>query len=126
MAEPNTGRQILGDEHPVEEPVDWAMDALRHTDRDVIRAVHVVPGRRPNYEELRHLREHAESVSMSVAGDGSISVRRQPEPEPQKNEMLASSKAARAFERYRAAGLRAVRRVHAPSIGFDGLNEGVR
>ena len=126
MAEPNTGRQILGDEHPVEEPVDWAMDALRHTDRDVIRAVHVVPGRRPTYEELRHLREHAESVSMSVAGDGSISIWRLPEPEPATNETPAPSRAERALERYRTAGLRAVRRVHAPSIGFDGLNEGVR
>jgi len=126
VAEPNTGRQILGDEHPVEEPVDWAMDALRHTDRDVIRAVHVVPGRRPTYEELRHLRERAESVSMSVAGDGSISVRRQPEPEPQKNEMLASSKVERAFERYRTAGLRAVRHMDVPNLGLEGLNEGVR
>jgi hypothetical protein len=126
VGEPNTGRQILGDEHLVEEPVDWAMDALRHTDRDVIRAVHVVPGRRPTYEELRHLREHAESVSMSVAGDGSISVRRLPEPGPETNQSSTSSRAERVLKRYRTARLRAVRRVHAPSIGFDGLNEGVR
>jgi hypothetical protein len=111
----------------LEENIEVVVQMMRQTDKDDVRAVYVLPGRRPTYDELYRLRRQTGSFSMTVAGDGGVAVRRRFEPEIDTSGMIEWSEIKRPLERFHTAGMNWLRRqVDAWNAGFAGLHEGLR
>jgi hypothetical protein len=111
----------------LEETITAAMRVMRHTDKADVRAVYVLAGRRPTYDELCRLRQQMGSLSMTVTGDGCVAIRRPFEPEIDTSGTIEWHQVMRPLERSHTISVRWLRRqAVAWSAGFVGLNEGVR
>jgi len=115
------GNQNESEHQPIEEAAERAMRVLRHVDRADIRAIHVVPGRRPSYDAMLRLREHAEGLDMAISGDGSVTLR-------QHESALTSLPSEMTANNGSSPGraVRLHRRLEAWSTGHWGLREGVQ